>query len=504
MRCLTRPSGDSERAVSCPDCTTQAGCPSICKDYHEACSCATQSHCDWIWDRGACDDAPGGPTNSNDSSVSCLSCYMQAKCDADRPEAVTFRPYEGFYMWKTGSKAQMEIRFDKDLGVLPSFESTVELVCGRNNELPRINGGNLHKYRVPFSGLYVQGKTLHVNTSTVHVFEESQCQVMMDAGVVVGSDADGNLPLPSKIMEFGNYRIVMPDHVPPTIMKFDPMSAATGVSTSRETITFKFDERIRLRPGFSAKLQALAIFGVNEGDPKPLPVELLSADRRQLKLNVRGLLEPGKLYVVTVAAGSLEDEASNVFQGVLGENYFFRAAGIFVEERQIDREEKSFWTLPVVLGLTGGIVLLMGTVAAVAIRFYCLNNLSADAAKVQPEDPEFVQNSTTFSETQFREKQIADVGDDLDENTKRRASFVFNDAWELGIQEDEEDERIKPPDRVKTPDRHSQTRTSRISLQDTTDHRDNDQRPASAPHRASLVDVAWHSRDIRASRRSLR
>lgn len=98
MRCLTRPSGDSERAVSCPDCTTQAGCPSICKDYHEACSCATQSHCDWIWDRGACDDAPGGPTNSNDSSVSCLSCYMQAKCDADRPEAVTFRPYEGFYM----------------------------------------------------------------------------------------------------------------------------------------------------------------------------------------------------------------------------------------------------------------------------------------------------------------------------------------------------------------------------------------------------------------------
>lgn len=492
MRCMTRPQDDSQRAVSCPACTTQTGCPPLCKDYHEACSCATQPHCQWFWDRGACGDALGASTSSNSSSVSCVSCYMQAKCDENRPEAVTFSPPTGFSMWKTGSNAQMEIRFNQNLGELPSFESTVELACGRNKEPPRENGGDLHKYRVPLSGLYVRGKTLHINTSTVRVFEESQCEVMMDAGTVVGSEAEGNLP--SKILGFGHYRIVMPDHVPPTIIKFNPLNAATGVSTSIETVTLTFDERVRLRPEFSAKLQALAIAGTKEGDPKVLSVELLSADRRQVKLNVRGLLQRGKLYAVSVAAGSLEDIASNVFQGLLGETYFFKADGTFVEERQIDRGKKSFFTLPVVLGLTGGIVLLVITVTAVACRFYSLRGLSAEAAKVHPTDGDFVQQSTdtSFSEARWREEQMADVRDEPDENTKTRQSFVYNDAWETGFQQE-------------TAHGSENERSSKAS--DHQKHRHGDRRDSHHHRDSHQSRGSQHLRDshhTRSSRRSLR
>lgn len=437
-RCQTRPAGDSQRAVNCADCIQQSDCPPLCKDFPEACSCATQPHCQWLWDRGKCADAASAATSSNSSSVNCASCYMQAKCDDNRPEAVTFNPPTGQAMWKTGLRAQVEILFNQELGPLPSFESTVELACGRNQQPPRQNGGDLHKYRVPVIGLRAQGKTLHLNTSTVRVFEESQCEVMMDAGAVVGSEAEGNLP--SKILPFGRYSLLMPDHVPPTIIKYFPMIATAGVSTSIETVAFTFDEQVRLAPYFSATLQALAISGTTEGDPIMLSVGLISADQRQVKLNVRELLRPGKLYAISVAAGALEDHASNAFGGLLGESYYFRTAGSSVEQRQVDREKKSFFTWQVILGITGGVVLLVITVTAVACRFYSLSNLAEKASKVGPAEGEVADENAikkppdrSFSEARWREEQLDQV-EGQDENTKIRQSFRYNDQWETGAE----------------------------------------------------------------------
>ncbi|CAE7211752.1 unnamed protein product [Symbiodinium natans] len=409
--CMTISDGDTGTPVSCGACSNQPECPPQCSSATFACTCAALS-ISCLWENEECKPAGGGPSN-----IPCSACVLQDTCQAARPRAVDFAPKTIFALPREGDLSIIEISFNTQLGPLRAARGAVQFICGTAGREPTRTSVTLLEYTVPGEGLEVAGNVLKVASGTVPVAESTSCTLLAGEGVVTNVDG-----LPSQPIEFGSYMFKMKDSVPPMILSFLPSAGAGGVLTAQKTVSITFNERVRQTESFSAEIRLVDLFG--EPLDAPVPIGLDSVNERVVRLDVRGKLQPGRFYEITIAAGSIVDYGNQLFEGLAAGVYKFKTDGNHDDVVIVDALGNTGPSTAVVAGAAGGGMLVLLAVACIAYRTYVVSREPHDL----PPSPVEATSNKSPPRIRFDEEALkVQYMDDLPDSPENRKSYKFDD-----------------------------------------------------------------------------
>jgi len=296
--------------VPCSACPLQLHCDKVSSDCTKVlspCTCASWGgNCRWDVAKNSC-------MNGKGTGTSCVSCARQAMCAAAVPKIATSKPISGTYM-RTRDTQRIVFGFDKVIYMEAGVKAKTSFLCV----------GQPIPVEVSRSRIQVSGNTLVLEVRGLMQIP-ALCKLVIDEGLVIDSYG-----VPFLGLAAGQYSVDFGDFVAPRVLAISPKNGETQVEPKAVVVTFTFSEKIVLTP--VAEHLKLILSRLEDGETlssvsslelKPPSVRVLN---RQLMVDLKGKIEAGVHYTLSLPSGAVADLEQNAFGGLASRMYAFNTA----------------------------------------------------------------------------------------------------------------------------------------------------------------------------------
>eukprot|EP00928_Gymnodinium_smaydae_P037902 TRINITY_DN26257_c0_g1_i2.p1 TRINITY_DN26257_c0_g1~~TRINITY_DN26257_c0_g1_i2.p1 ORF type:complete len:865 (-),score=88.80 TRINITY_DN26257_c0_g1_i2:281-2749(-) len=332
--------------VSCYECRVQPHCPyAKCAAIHDPCTCmGSSADCKWWDDTFTCVQRFGGATT-------CKGCAKQSHCKPPELDVLDgLTPRSGSTLKGDGKALNITLNFPTPIYRCPKGYGRVRLDCG----------GGLPPESVPENELIISGNSFVVKLPPSSTTSKD-CQLLIEDHVLC--DGGG---VPFLGLSAGAYTFRLSDSVAPKIAGFVPKNG--NLIEEDGVVYITFDESVKVRTNMEVKLR---LDGEGESTPPTASLALappkVVLSGKRLRIDVKDLLTPDKLYSLSLPVGCVVDLADNPFQGLPAPQYMFRT-----QFKASEVEEEPIPVMLIVLIATSVVFVLSCVGMLMFARYMCI------------------------------------------------------------------------------------------------------------------------------------
>lgn len=299
--------------VACAACPAQARClEQGCVEIRDPCDCAASAQgCRWDEGSNSCQKGAG---------TSCAACAKQTGCAASVPKVISFMPLSGSYLRPHQGTQKIQLGFNKAIQFISGSTSGAAFHCSEQVVPIAISRPRMV---IENNYLILDVSALGTSSALSGTNNARRCSLVIGEGLV--SDTYG---IPFLGLRYGQYSVDFGDTVPPEVLLVHPKNGATDVGLN-PVVKVTFSEPVEVGPAAKIGALKIALGELRDADLLNLITEIELTDpsvkllNSEMEVDLKGFLEHGKRYTVSLPYGSVVDIEQNIFQGLKPLSWIF-------------------------------------------------------------------------------------------------------------------------------------------------------------------------------------